>query len=127
MFSSAVPGAATANQESDITFPVLTSALADSVDRSAIVVRGERFSAGGEVFVAVHDPWAEQSYEARWTTASTVTFDMLGHADPELGYRPGGVVNEMFDGLCGQLVMVRAFDQQSDTWSNLLDVAIQCS
>jgi hypothetical protein len=106
--------------------PVLTSVDAFGDGQGLVVVRGQHFTPGGDVFIAIHDPWAERSHETRWTTASETTFDMLGHDDPDLGFRPGGVVNESFDRLCGQQLMVRAYDQATDTWSNLLDVESAC-
>lgn len=105
--------------------PVLSS-VASTVDSGAIQVRGEQFTAGGKVFIAVLDPWGERFYETRWTTASEPTFDMLGHDDPALGYRPGGVVFEAFEHLCGQQVMVRAYDQATRSWSNVVDIAAGC-
>ena len=105
--------------------PVLAS-VASAVDPGTVQVRGEGFTVGGEVFIAIHDPWGERSYDTRWTTASNVTFDMLGHDDPNLGYRPGGVIFESFEYLCGQQVMVRAYDQATRSWSNVVDIVGAC-
>jgi len=105
--------------------PVLSSGF-DSGIPGAITIRGDGFTPGGRVFVAVLDPWGERSYGARWTVASEPTFDMLGHDDPALGYRPGGVVLERFEHLCGQEVMVRAHDQATRSWSNVVDIASAC-
>jgi hypothetical protein len=121
--SFAVPSAGSAQEHAAL--PVLTSVAAESVP-GLVQVRGQQFTPGGTVFIAIQDPWGERSYETRWTTASETTFDMLGHDDPDLGFRPGGVVNESFDQLCGQQLMVRAYDQATDTWSNLLDVETAC-
>lgn len=106
--------------------PVLTSVAASVNTPDAIMVTGQGFTAGGEVFIAVHDPWGERSYETRWTTASEPVFDMLGHDDPALGYRPGGLVRESFEHLRGQQVMVRAYDQATRSWSNVIDVEPGC-
>lgn len=122
--SAMAPASHTTAQTGD-SLPVLAS-IASAVEPATIQVQGEGFTAGGEVFIAVLDPWGERSYETRWTTASELTFDMLGHDDPALGYRPGGVVFEAFEHLCGQQVMVRAYDQAARTWSNVVDIAAGC-
>jgi hypothetical protein len=51
---------------------------------------------------------------------------MLGHDDPALGYRPGGVVFEAFENLCGGQVMIRAYDQATRSWTNVLDIVTAC-
>lgn len=118
---------APASPAAQVTTPLpVLSSVASTVDPGAIEVRGEGFIAGGKVFIAVLDPWGERSSETRWTTASEPTFDMLGHDDPALGYRPGGVVFEAFEHLCGQQVMVRAYDQATRSWSNVVDIAAGC-
>ncbi len=122
--SSLAPGLP-ATAQVNAPLPVLSS-IASAIDPAAIQVRGEGFTAGGEVFIAIHDPWGERSYETRWTTASEPTFDMLGHDDPALGYRPGGVVFESFANLCGQQVMVRAYDQDTRSWTNVVDIESAC-
>ncbi len=123
-FSSLPPASPVAAQVTT-PLPVLSS-VASPVDPAAIEIRGEGFTAGTEVFIAVLDPWGERFYETRWTSASEPTFDMLGHDDPALGYRPGGVVFEAFEHLCGQQVMVRAYDQATSAWSNVVDIVAGC-
>jgi hypothetical protein len=123
-FSSLAPASPAAAQVS-APLPVLSSVVT-IVEPGAIQVLGEGFTAGGEVFIAVLDPWGERSYETRWTTASEPTFDMQGHDDPALGYRPGGQVGEAFEHLCGQQVMVRAYDQATSAWSNVVDIVGAC-
>ncbi len=122
--SSLAPGLPTTAQEI-APLPVLSS-IAGAIAPDTIQVRGEGFTAGGEVFIAIHDPWGERSYETRWTTASKPTMDMLGHDDPALGFRPGGLVFESFANLCGQQVMVRAYDQATRSWSNVVDIESAC-
>ena len=123
-FSSLAPASPAAAQ-AIAPLPVLTSVVI-AVEPASIQVRGEGFTIGGDVFIAVLDPWGERSYENRWTTASDPTFDMFGHDDPALGFRPGGVVFESFEHICGQQVMVRAFDQATLSWSNVVDVVGEC-
>jgi len=122
VFASIAPAAA----QVLVPLPVLTNVVVGSGTADAILVTGQGFTAGGDVFIAVHDPWGERSYETRWSTASEPIFDMLGHDDPTLGYRPGGQVREAFEHLCGQQVMVRAYDQATRSWSNVIDVASAC-
>jgi hypothetical protein len=122
---SSLAPASPATAQVTAPLPILSS-IASAVDPDTIQVRGEGFTAGGEVFIAVLDPWGERSYETRWTTASEPVFDMLGHDDPALGYRPGGLVFESFDQLCGQQVMVRAYDQATGSWSNVVDIVDAC-
>jgi len=122
---SAVAPAAPAMAQVAAPVPILSS-IAGAVDPAVIQVHGEGFTAGGDVFIAIHDPWGERSYETRWTTASEPVFDLLGHDDPSLGFRPGGTVRESFEHLCGQQVMVRAYDATTRAWSNVVDVAGAC-
>jgi len=105
--------------------PVLSVAVV-SPQPASIVFVGEGFTAGGDVFIAIHDPWGERAYETRWTTASKPRLDMYGHKDPVFGYQPGGIVVESFEHLCGQQVMVRAYDQTTRAWSNLVDIVTAC-
>ena len=123
--SFSIPAALTTAQQG-VAFPVLTSMAAIESSPGLMVVRGEQFTPGGKVFIAIQDPWGERLYETRWTSASETTFDMLGHDDPALGFRPGGTVNETFDHLCGQQVMVRAYDEATGRWSDVLDSATAC-
>ena len=92
----------------------------------AIVVAGEAFTPAGVVFVALYDPWAEALYETRWILAGDTTYGPHGSLDPARGYREGGTFREVFDGLCGAEVMVRAYDQVADAWSNVVDVEAAC-
>jgi hypothetical protein len=121
--SLALAGGAATSQQATGTPLLRTSLVTGPGD---LVVQGERFTPGADVFIAVQDPWGERAPETRWTTASAVTFDMLGHDDPALGYRPGGTVREVFSDLCGEDVMVRAYDTATASWSNVLDITPAC-
>ena len=102
--------------------PVLTGAAGTGQGPGTVLVTGERFTASGEVYVALYDRWGAQLHETRWTTAGLAAYGPNGSADPAVGFRPGGAVGEAFGGLCGATAMVRAYDQRTARWSNWLDV-----
>ena len=89
-------------------------------------VTGNGFTAGGWVYVALYDRWGAKLYETRWLNASATVFGPDGSQDPAAGFVRGGAVNESFANLCDAQAMVRAYDQQSSTWSNWSDVATNC-
>ncbi len=117
----------------------------------SLLVTGHGFSPGGEVYVALYDQWGMELFETRWVTASGVVYGPNGTQDLSTGFNQGGTINEIFDGswaiygpngsrdpamghkegtavgsICGATVMVRALDQVSDSWSNVLDVDVDC-
>jgi hypothetical protein len=102
--------------------PNVTSVLEPELAPGTIMITGEGFTPGGAVYVALYDPWGIALHETRWTTASQTIYGPRGSTDPALGYRQGGKLNEMFAGLCGATVLVRAFDHQTATWSNWMNV-----
>jgi hypothetical protein len=102
--------------------PVLTAVLASAAQPGSISVSGEGFTPGGDVYVAIYDTWGAELHETRWTTASIAAYGPSGSLDPALGYHAGGRVSESFAGLCGNAIMLRAFDRQAAVWTNLLDV-----
>lgn len=109
--------------------PLLISASSSSIPTSnsgAVVVTGNTFTPGGQVYVALYDTWGERLYETRWTSASVEAFGTNNSLDPALGYIAGGKILESFDHLCGGSVMVRAYDQSTDSWSNWLDAKPNC-
>lgn len=61
-------------------------------------------------------------FETRWVTVSGTVYGPNGSQDSAVGYKEGAA----FASMCGATVMVRAFDQVSDSWSNLLDVDADC-
>ena len=107
--------------------PLLTRIQSSATNQGEITVLGANFTPGGDVFVAIYDRWGNQVHETRWTTASGDTPAINGTNDPSQGFHPGGVVFETFTQLCEQPAMVRAYDQQTNTWSNLLDIDTDCS
>ena len=102
--------------------PVLTSAAVLTSEPGKISVTGEAFTPGGEVYLAIYDTWGYALHETRWTRASPAIYGPNGSMDPARGYVSGGSLTQSFGGLCGESVMVRAFDQASGTWSNWLDL-----
>ena len=109
--------------------PYLISASTPAIPASnagAVVVTGDTFTPGGQVYIALYDKWGERLFETRWTTATGFTYGYNGSSDPALGYVAGGKILESFDHLCGSSVMVRAYDQSTDSWSNWLDAKPNC-
>ena len=107
--------------------PILTSAAPLDAKPGMISVAGEAFTPGGDVYIAIYDTWGDALHETRWTTASVAIYGPNGSRDPARGYISGGSLTEAFGGLCGQSVMVRAFDQASGAWSNFLDLTLVTS
>lgn len=114
---------AVATAQSSAVAPVLSSAVATSIPTAWITVAGNGFSAGGLVYIALYDQWGTDLEETRWTSASITVYGTNGSLDPAQGYSPGGSVAQLS---CDQPLMVRAFDRQTDSWSNLLDVELAC-
>ena len=135
--------------------PVLSIAAAMGPPATTIRVAGEGFTPGGRVSIAVYDRWGVDVYEHVWTTAADGTDGGSGGKNADRGDAPAGAVEEVFavapivvDGpnetqdpdqdfmpgvdqpiigyACGRDLMVRAYDQQLATWSNVLDVTASC-
>jgi hypothetical protein len=106
--------------------PTLTDVSATSHEEGIIKVRGKAFSPGGQVYIALYDRWGATLHETRWVTSSATVYGRDGSADPAAGYHRGGTVREVFAHLCDATPMVRAYDQDTATWSNWLDVQPGC-
>jgi hypothetical protein len=120
LFASALlPGGPASAAPSPGRAPFLAAAVAAP---GAIAIRGSGFTPGGRVYVALYDLWGAKLHQTRWTTASPALSGPDGSQDPAAGYRPGGIVSERFDGLCGATLMARAYDETTQTWSAALDV-----
>ena len=107
-------------------FPTLTNVSVAGETLGTIEVRGKEFSPGGQVYIALYDRWGATLYETRWVTSSSTVYGRDNSADPAAGYHRGGTVREVFAHLCDATPMVRAFDQETATWSNWLDVHPGC-
>jgi hypothetical protein len=127
IFTLAYSGSANAAPDGQAFTPQISMANVTAIASGEVTVLGANFTPGGDVFIAIYDRWGAETYETRWTTASDNTFAANGSSDPALGFHPGGVVFETFDHLCEQTAMVRAYDQQTATWSNLMDIDTDCS
>ena len=57
---------------------------------------------------------------------SETVYGPNGSQDPATGFVPGKPGREIAGSLCGTTVMVRAYDQQTATWSNMLDADVGC-
>ena len=122
------PGGASAAEAASVT-PLLISAETSSPsarDAGLIVVTGDTFTPGGQVYIALFDQWGQRLFENRWITATPEVFGPNGSIDPSYGYQAGGFLHESFDHLCGATVMVRAYDQGTASWSNWLDAQPNC-
>lgn len=133
--------------------PLLVSASVAARTPGVVIVTGRGFTAGSDVYVAFYDAWGRQRYETRWVVASQAVYGPNGSQDPANGFSPGGIIRETFgaqeaiygpngsqdpangyvrqgsrfSSMCDTTVMVRAFDEQQNTWSNILDVDAGCT
>jgi hypothetical protein len=117
-----VSGAAIAAPDDQAIVPLISSASTSTASQGTIVVSGAHFTPGGDVFIAIHGRRGEIVQESRWTTASVAPMTINGVADPVVEAYPGGILFEIFDHLGDQPVTVRAFDRQTATWSNPLEI-----
>jgi hypothetical protein len=79
--------------------PVISPRLLNAVPAShpgAILVTGQDFTPGGQVYIVLHDQWGMELHETRWVSASVTTLGMNGSRDPALGYIRGGTIHETF-------------------------------
>lgn len=106
--------------------PTLTSVAAPTRTLGTIEVMGKGFSPGGKVYVALYDRWGATLHETRWVTGSATVYGRDGSTDPAAGFHQGGTLREVFAHLCDATPMVRAYDQETATWSNWLDVHPGC-
>jgi hypothetical protein len=135
--------------------PVLSYAATVTLPASTVTVAGEGFTPGGPVTIAVYDRWGVDAYEHVWTTAAEGTEGDSGSQNSTPGHIPAGAIDEVIalfpvavgetngsqdpdqdfvPGVhepiigvtCGRDLMVRAYDQRTATWSNVLDVTASC-
>lgn len=146
-----IPGAFARDSQVPVAAsPILIDALAVTPEGS-VMVMGRNFTPGGEVYIALYDQWGKQLHETRWVTASDAVYGPNGSQDPATGFSRAGTINAIlgaseaiygpngsqdpargyvagasFPSLCGAEVMARAYDEQTDTWSDLLDINADC-
>jgi hypothetical protein len=102
--------------------PTLKGTAAVAGLPGSIAVTGDGFTPGGRIYVALYDLWGAKLLGTRWTAASPTVYGRDGSIDPAAGFAAGGALAVRFAGLCGATPMVRAYDEATETWSNLLDV-----
>ncbi len=124
----AVASAAAAQKTMDLTVstPTMYDDAAEDRAPGTIIVAGRVFTPGGQVYLALYDQWGTELYETRWVAATQSFYGPNGSLDPALGYIEGGIVQEAFAGLCETVPMVRAHDDGTSAWSEMLDLAPGC-
>lgn len=124
-FVSTAPGhkSVQANQ------PLLLATAAESNAPGVASVSGLGFTGGGQVYVAVYDQMGTKIFPNRWVTAAKF-YSLDGEASsasvPVVAKQPTGAIHLSFDGLCASRVMIRAYDQTTESWSNWVNVTVQC-
>jgi hypothetical protein len=87
-----------------------------------LVVDGQGFTPGGQVYLAIYDQAGAQLYEHRSVRATAALTKVT---DP-VALVPGGAFRATFKGLCGASAMMRAEDVSTGVWSDWLTVAPNC-
>lgn len=101
------------------TGPALTSVAASTAVPGTYIVRGQGFSAGGAVQVAIYDACGVDRHDMWDTVATHGGRPLSGAPDPEL--RPllqGGLVVWTFTVETDDPLTVRAYDVDTGTWTN---------
>jgi hypothetical protein len=109
----------TAGQVPESVPPMLHGSASAVTENRTLSVRGQHFTPGGQVFIAVQDMWGVTVLESRWTTASPARVTGTGVS-------AGGTIHETFSRLCGHSVMVRALDADTGVMSNALEDTLTC-
>jgi hypothetical protein len=121
-----------------VSAPVLSVATPIILPSTLISVQGDGFTPGGRVSIFIYDRWGETLHPHVWAIAGHGQGGVSGSHDPSLGYIPAGRLDVVIDHAppgedeatgdisCGRDLMVRAYDQQADAWSNVLDVTARC-
>jgi hypothetical protein len=150
--SPPVVAAATAGNVPSAPLPVL-AVLPAQPSPGSVIITGRNFTPGGAVYVALYSPWGKVPFAsdpivARWVIASPTRdrderpsrvvgrgtvrevfgpaegpgYRLDGHRDPAGGWVPGTGVGK----LCGPQTMARAYDQETNAWSELVPVPTGC-
>jgi hypothetical protein len=77
--------------------PVLSIASAVALPSTLLAVQGDKFTAGGLVYLAIYDRWGTDVHEPVWAVASTAQFGPNGSIDPAQGYAAAGTLREVID------------------------------
>ena len=118
--------------EASNALPPTVTVLPYDAETDGVVVFGQGFTPGGDVYLAIYDQMGRQLYENRWVTASyrlpAFYGGVLSDIDPEEAvFSPGGIVRESFTGLCGAAALVRALDNTTERWSGFQIVQPACA
>jgi hypothetical protein len=110
--------------------PILIDATSSGADDGSIALAGFDFTAGHRVFIAVYDQMGAKLYQTRWLTATphyaiTGMSDVSPEAHPIISAEKGAF-RASFPRFCGASVMIRAYDQSTETWSNWVDFDANC-
>ena len=106
--------------------PVLTGVACTVGTPGILLVTGAEFSPGGEVEVLLFRPGSATPAVSRSLRASLSIYGPNGSTDPALGFERGGFVGIAVGPRCNETATVQAFDRQTATWSNQLDVDLGC-
>ena len=119
VFAVSISGIAPSSAASSPLSPaqMSTRIAAIATEPGSIYFTGTGFSPGEPVYVALYDTWGAHVLETRWTVSTPPFYGPNGSLNPATGYYPGGSVFEVFANLCGVDAMIRAYDQQTATWS----------
>lgn len=125
---NAAAGAAAApgNTGSSKALPTLSNGSPSPPVAGEVDVRGSDFTPGGRVFVAIYDRWDKAHFDSRWVRAAAAQYGPNGSQDPALGYVHGGDILASFILPCKSAPMVRAYDEQSGFWTQVMDVSPGC-
>lgn len=106
--------------------PILINGSPSPPVAGEVDVRGEGFTPGGRVFVAIYDRWDTVHFETRWIRAAAAQYGPNGSHDPALGYLRGGDIYASFILPCKSAPMVRAYDEKTGFWTTVMDVSPGC-
>ena len=79
--------------------PAIRIEVATTVETHSIAVVGQGFTAGGQVFITVHDQWGMAAPESRWVTASEISYQPPQGVEPGEGFsfNTGGNIHAVFE------------------------------
>lgn len=131
------------------TGPVLDAVVVGTAAPGEIIVSGQGFTPLGRVYIVLYDRWGTTLHETRLVTttetllqppewdatggrfAEAFTVEVGGTADaagtqtPALG-TIASTPTAITSGPCTMPLMVRAYDRATATWSNIVDVELEC-
>jgi hypothetical protein len=107
--------------------PTIVTVTASSTVPGTLVVLGVGFTPGGTVRVALYDSCGVERYGMQPAVATTAGAGL--NADPAVfgGFSQPGLLMEAVEASHGGLIIVRAFDEESNTWSNAVLVDLPSS